>query len=95
VSFIEELLPFTDLILVMTVNPGYGGQPIIPECFNKVRTLHKLRSEGRGKYLLSVDGGINEKTAAAAREAGVDVMVAGSAFFNAPDAGALVRRLKG
>jgi len=95
VAFIEELLPFTDLVLVMTVNPGYGGQPIIPECFNKVKALCKLRSERRLNYLISVDGGISESTAVAAREVGVDVMVAGSAFFNAPDAGALVRSLKG
>jgi ribulose-phosphate 3-epimerase len=95
VAFIEELLPFLDLVLVMTVNPGYGGQLIIPECFNKVETLHRLRSEGRGNYLISVDGGINETSAAAAREAGADVLIAGSAFFNAADPETLVRRLKG
>ncbi|MFP3043459.1 ribulose-phosphate 3-epimerase [Treponema primitia] len=95
VSLIEPLLPFVDLILVMTVNPGYGGQPIIPECFGKVRDLVTLREAGRGDYLISVDGGINESTAPAAREAGVDIMVVGSAFFSAADKGALVRRLKG
>jgi ribulose-phosphate 3-epimerase len=91
VSFIEPLLPFVDLVLVMTVNPGYGGQPIIAECFEKVRALAALR----GDYLISVDGGINESTAAAAREAGVDVLVAGSSFFGAADKVELVRRLKG
>jgi ribulose-phosphate 3-epimerase len=95
VVLIEELLPFTDLVLVMTVNPGYGGQPIIPECFNKVKTLHRIRLERRLNYLISVDGGINESTAALAREAGVDVMVVGSAFFNASDPGSRVRSLKG
>jgi ribulose-phosphate 3-epimerase len=103
VSLIEPLLPFVDLVLVMTVNPGYGGQPVIPECFGKVRELVRLRRElrcqypqaGRGDFFISVDGGINESTAAAAREAGVDVMVAGSAFFNAPDKKALVGLLKG
>jgi ribulose-phosphate 3-epimerase len=99
VSFIEPLLPFADLILVMTVNPGYGGQPIIPECLEKVRDLDKirepLRKEGRGDFLISVDGGINESTASSAREAGVDILVAGSAFFSAPDKEALVERLKG
>jgi ribulose-phosphate 3-epimerase len=99
VSFIEPMLPFVDLILVMTVNPGYGGQLIIPECLEKVRDLDKiresLRKEGRGDFLISVDGGINESTASSAREAGVDIMVAGSAFFAAPDKEALVGRLKG
>jgi ribulose-phosphate 3-epimerase len=99
VSAIIPMLPFVELVLVMTVNPGYGGQPVIPECFDKVRELaalrEPLRREGRGDFLISVDGGINEATAAAAREAGADVLVAGSAFFNAPDKQALVRRLKG
>ncbi|MDR1248749.1 MAG: ribulose-phosphate 3-epimerase [Treponema sp.] len=99
VSAITPLLPFVDLALVMTVNPGFGGQPVIPECFEKVRELaavrEQLRKEGRGDFLISVDGGINESTARAAREAGVDILVAGSAFFNAPDKQTLVRRLKG
>jgi ribulose-phosphate 3-epimerase len=95
VCFIEGLLPFVDLILVMTVNPGYGGQEIIPQCLEKVRELRRLREAGRGRYLISVDGGINETTAAEARDAGTDVLVAGSAFFSAPDKGALVGRLRG
>jgi ribulose-phosphate 3-epimerase len=95
---IAPLLPFVDLVLVMTVNPGYGGQPIIGECFEKLRDLTALREPLRrrgGDFLLSVDGGINESTAAAAREAGADVLVMGSAFFSAPDKRALVRRSKG
>ncbi|MDR3123239.1 MAG: ribulose-phosphate 3-epimerase [Treponema sp.] len=96
---IAPMLPFVDIVLVMTVNPGFGGQPVIPECFDKVRELKALREplrrEGRGDFLLSVDGGINEATASAAREAGADVLVAGSALFNALDKQALVRRLKG
>jgi ribulose-phosphate 3-epimerase len=95
VCLIEELLPFTDLVLVMTVNPGYGGQPIIPECFEKVRTLARIRKQGRRDFLISVDGGINESTAAEAREAGADVLVTGAAFFGAPDKAAFVERLKG
>lgn len=95
VSFIEPLLPFVDLVLVMTVNPGYGGQPIIPECFEKVRALAAMRESGKGDYLISVDGGINESTAKTAREAGVDVLVAGTSFFGAADKAVLVGRLKG
>jgi ribulose-phosphate 3-epimerase len=95
VSAIEPLLPYTDLVLVMTVNPGYGGQALIPGCLEKVRTLAELRSRGIGEYLISVDGGVNRQTAASIREAGVDVMVAGSAFFDADDKAALVREFKG
>jgi ribulose-phosphate 3-epimerase len=98
VQVITPLLPFVDLVLVMAVNPGYGGQPVISECFEKLRELAALREplrRGGGDFLISVDGGINESTALAAREAGADVLVAGSAFFNAPDKQALVRRLKG
>jgi ribulose-phosphate 3-epimerase len=99
VQAIAPLLPFVELVLVMTVNPGFGGQPLIPECFEKVRELVALREalkkKGGGDFLISVDGGINESTAGAAREAGSDVLVTGSAFFAAPDKQALVRRLKG
>jgi ribulose-phosphate 3-epimerase len=95
VCLIEELLTFTDLVLIMTVNPGYGGQPLIPECFEKVRTLARIREERKGNFLISVDGGINGSTAAEARDAGADVLVAGSAFFGAPDKAAFVGLLKG
>jgi ribulose-phosphate 3-epimerase len=95
VGTIEALLPFVDLVLVMTVNPGFGGQAIIPRCFDKVRALARLREGGAGEYRISVDGGINPHTAADARAAGADVLVAGSAFFQAQDKAALVRQLKG
>ncbi|MDR0568662.1 MAG: ribulose-phosphate 3-epimerase [Spirochaetaceae bacterium] len=95
VSYIEPLLPYADLVLVMTVNPGFGGQKLIPECLEKVKVLARLREELHLSFLISVDGGINEATAGLARNAGVDVMVAGSAFFDAPDKSALVAALKG
>ena len=95
VSFIREILPVTDLVLVMTVNPGYGGQILIPQCLEKVKTLVRIREESKYPYLISVDGGINIATAAQAREAGIDVLVAGEAFFKAPDKKALVNLLKG
>ena len=95
VSAIMELCPFADLILIMTVNPGYGGQEMIPECLKKVHDLDALRALKGYHYLLSVDGGINEKTAKDAREAGTDVIVAGTAFFAADDTAKAVKRLKG
>jgi ribulose-phosphate 3-epimerase len=95
VSAIEELLPFTDIVLVMTVNPGFGGQKLLPRCLEKARALVRLRAEKNYNYLVSVDGGIYESTALSAREAGVDVLVTGSAFFNAPNKALLVKKLKG
>jgi ribulose-phosphate 3-epimerase len=95
VSAIEELLPFADLVLIMTVNPGFGGQTLIGGCLEKVKKLARIRDERRLSYLVSVDGGINTSTAPLAREAGADVMVAGEAFFRAPDKKALVGLLKG
>ncbi|MDR0388997.1 MAG: ribulose-phosphate 3-epimerase [Spirochaetaceae bacterium] len=102
VSAVEELLPGIDLVLVMTVNPGYGGQELIPECIRKIAALAGLRealAKERGPgwkgFLISVDGGVNEKTAPLVRDAGADVMVAGSAFFTAADKAGLVRTLKG
>ena len=95
VSLIEEILSITDLVLVMTVNPGYGGQKLILECLEKVKTLQFLREKRDYNYLISVDGGINQSTASLAVEAGVDVLVAGEAFFKSPDKKALVKILKG
>ncbi len=94
VSYVAELLPFIDQILIMTVNPGYGGQKIIPECLQKVKELDRLRKEKGYGYLISVDGGINQSTIKMAAESGIDVFVAGSAFFGASDPAAVVKSLK-
>jgi ribulose-phosphate 3-epimerase len=90
-----ELLPYTDLVLVMTVNPGFGGQALIPECLDKVRRLAEERHQRGLDFLISVDGGIHGETAAAALAAGSDVLVTGSAFFDAADKAAYVRGLRG
>lgn len=82
VSAIEPVLPLVDLVLVMTVEPGFGGQPIIPACLNKVRALKRLRDDRRHRYVIQVDGGINRQTAYLAVAAGADVLVAGSAVFS-------------
>jgi ribulose-phosphate 3-epimerase len=88
-----EALPFCDLVLVMTVDPGFGGQALIPECLEKVRVLALMREKLGLDFLISVDGGIHEGNASAALEAGADVLVLGSAFFGSPDKKALVKRL--
>lgn len=81
VDVLVPLLEKLDLILVMTVNPGYGGQKIIPECIEKVAYLSNIRRKRNLGYILSVDGGVNEKTAADVIRAGTDVVVSGSSFF--------------
>jgi len=82
VSAILPILPFVDLVLVMTVNPGFGGQTLIPECLDKVKELVDIRKTKNFSYLISVDGGVSEKTAKSVIDAGVDVAVSGSAFFS-------------
>jgi len=93
-GLLGELLPFLDLILVMTVNPGFGGQHLIPECLDKLHFLAEERQKQGFNYLLSVDGGINSETAASAIAAGADVLVVGSAFFGAPDKKKFVDNLR-
>ena len=95
VDAITELLPFVDLVLIMTVNPGYGGQKLISYCLEKVKKLVRLREENSYSYLISVDGGINPDTVSQVREAGTDILVAGEAFFKARDKAAMAALLKG
>lgn len=83
VSAIEPYLDMVDLVLVMSVEPGFGGQGLIPETLDKVRKLVELR--GDRKYRISIDGGVNRKTIKDVFASGVDVAVTGSAFFNDKD----------
>ena len=85
VCMIEPVLEDCDLVLVMTVNPGFGGQQIIPSTLHKVSDLAQIRDDEGYGYLVSVDGGINEKTITDAVLAGADVAVCGSAFFSSDD----------
>jgi ribulose-phosphate 3-epimerase len=91
---LTEVLALVDMVLVMTVSPGFGGQELIPCCLKKVRLLRRMREETGLGYLIEVDGGINRWTAAAALEAGADVLVAGSALFGAEDPAAEVAFLR-
>jgi ribulose-phosphate 3-epimerase len=94
VSLLAELLPLVDLVLVMTVNPGFGGQSLIPSCLRKCAALAATRAERGLNFLLSLDGGINGDTIPEAARAGADVLVMGSAFFGAPDPAAALRDAK-
>lgn len=83
VSALSEILEYVDLVLVMTVNPGFGGQKLIPKSVSKVSQLAAIRKEEAHSYLISVDGGINRDTAPLVIGAGADILVSGSSFFNA------------
>lgn len=83
VTAVLPVLSQVDLVLVMTVNPGFGGQAFIPETLDKVVELHTIRQEKGYTYLIEVDGGVNEETAKLCSQAGVDVAVAGSYIYHA------------
>ena len=92
---IEEVLSYVDIALVGTVNPGFGGQHLIPETLNKVARLRRLLEEAGHVAEIQVDGGINAETAPAAVGAGATILVAGSAIFNATEpVESAMRRLK-
>jgi len=94
---IEDIYPYLDrcdMILVMTVEPGYGGQALIPECLEKVKKL-KAETDKRGLAIdIQVDGGINEKNANEAKSAGANVLVAGSAVFKYEDRKSAIDKLR-
>src|SRR5690606_5496973 len=89
-----ELLPHIDLLLIMTVKAGFGGQSFIPEMLEKVRVARRHRASGHLRLRLQVDGGIAEDTVEAAARAGADAFVAGTAVFGAEDPAAAVRHLR-
>jgi ribulose-phosphate 3-epimerase len=94
VSAVEPFLAEIDLLLCMTVVPGFGGQAFMPEVLGKITTAAKLR-ESRGlTYHIEVDGGIDATTAARCYEAGANVMVAGSSTFRAPDMAAAISAIR-
>lgn len=93
VSMIEPVLNMVDMVLVMTVNPGFGGQAFIPETMDKIRELVKLREAKQLEFDIEVDGGIDDKTVDQAREAGANVFVAGSFVFKG-DVAANIQKLR-
>jgi ribulose-phosphate 3-epimerase len=95
VSAISEVLRFVDLVLVMTVNPGFGGQKLIPRCVQKVAEIRAFREREGLAFDIAVDGGVNASTAPGLVTAGADMLVMGSAFFESTDQSGLVRHLCG
>jgi ribulose-phosphate 3-epimerase len=91
---VEDVIADLDLLLVMSVNPGFGGQTFIPHSLDKIARARHMLDRARSDAALEVDGGINRETIAGARRAGADVFVAGNAVFSAKDAAAEIVALR-
>jgi len=94
VALLEEVVDDVDLVLVMSVNPGYGGQSYIPQSTDKIRRTRALLDQRNSRAVLEVDGGITTATIGEAWSAGAETFVAGTAVFGAADPGQAVRDLK-
>ena len=91
---LEEALPFADYILIMSVNPGFGGQKFIPTSLDKVRRLKKMIEERNLSTRIEIDGGIDRNNIAEVAAAGAEIIVSGSAIFNESDPAEAVRTLR-
>ncbi|MGD8757005.1 MAG: ribulose-phosphate 3-epimerase [Desulfobacterales bacterium] len=94
VASLEWILEYVDYILIMSVNPGFGGQAFIPNSINKIKALRNHIQERGLSVLIEVDGGVNEKTIAQVAAAGADVFVAGSAIFGSKDYQTTIQSLR-
>ena len=91
---IVDIAEYIDLLLIMTVNPGFGGQKFIPNSIRRIEEAVNLRTKLKANYLIEIDGGVNKETIVASKKAGVDVFVAGSAIFDADNITAATAELK-
>jgi ribulose-phosphate 3-epimerase len=94
VGAVEEALQFVDYVLVMSVNPGFGGQQFIPQSLDKVRRLRQMITERQLNVRIEIDGGVDRSNIEKVVAAGAEIIVAGSAVFGKPDAEAAVRELR-
>lgn len=94
VSLLEDVIADLDMVLLMSVNPGFGGQKFIPNAVAKTRRLREMIDATGSKAQIEVDGGVNAATGKLLAEAGADILVAGSYIFQAPDPFAAIRSLK-
>lgn len=95
VCMLEDVVRDVDLVLVMSVNPGFGGQAFIENTIDKVKRLREMIAKSNSKALIEVDGGVNGKTAPRLAEAGVDVLVSGSYIFASDNPRQVISNLKG
>jgi ribulose-phosphate 3-epimerase len=94
VSLLKNTLPYIDMVLIMTVNPGFGGQSFIMESYSKIAELRKMIDTGKHKVLIEVDGGIDTKNARRLVETGVNVLVAGNTVFSSKNPVETIKKLK-
>ncbi len=94
VAMLSDIIEDLDMVLLMSVNPGFGGQKFIPHTLRKIQELRELIERSGSHALVEIDGGVNLQTAPLLAEAGVDILVAGSAVFKAPDMIEIIHQLK-
>lgn len=94
VSTLSEVLPIVDYVLVMSVNPGFGGQKFIPGALDKIRELKRIRESYNQAFRIEVDGGVSPENVAELVRAGAEILVAGTSIFHTPDAAEAVRSMK-
>ena len=94
VSSLDDILEFVDFVLVMSVNPGFGGQAFIPSSLVKIEGLDRIRRQRGLDYRIEIDGGVNLDNLTSIIEAGCDIVVAGSSIFGTPDATAAVEAMR-
>ncbi|HXF94210.1 MAG TPA: ribulose-phosphate 3-epimerase [Nitrospiraceae bacterium] len=94
ISFVEEIVRDTDLVLIMSVNPGFGGQRFIPSSLQKITQARRLIERMKSPAVLEVDGGVKPDNAGPIIQAGADILVSGSAIFSADDYGAVIAALR-
>jgi ribulose-phosphate 3-epimerase len=94
VSLLKNILPYTDMVLIMTVNPGFGGQSFIKESYDKIAELREMIKTGGYNVLIEVDGGVDTTNAESLVMTGVNVLVAGSSVFSSKDPAETIRKLK-
>jgi ribulose-phosphate 3-epimerase len=94
ISSLGQILKFVDLVLIMTVNPGFGGQQFIPEMIEKIETVSRMRDNINPKILIEVDGGVNEGNAKSLAKAGADILVAGNSIFGQQNIPKAIKNLR-
>jgi ribulose-phosphate 3-epimerase len=94
VDMVQDIIHEIDLLLVMSINPGFGGQKFLPLTFNKIRKAKELITRAGAATLIEIDGGVTLENAAEILAAGADVLVAGNTVFSAPDPKDAIKKLK-